>query len=84
MLFKPDIPDLPGAHLVGSAREGLRVTTADGRPARLAIIDDQGNIVAAGDNVARATWLIARETIKNFLRGQGHLKTHAGSAGKVA
>ena len=34
------------------AHEGLTVTTRDGKPARIAIIDEDGNVLEAGEAVA--------------------------------
>ena len=43
---------VPGVVITAVAHEGLRVMV-DGRPARLAIVTEDGTIVAAGDRVAR-------------------------------
>lgn len=54
--------------------EGLRVQTADGRPAKLAIIDEAGKVVEYGDAVAEEAWNVAIASYKNFLAGNGHLR----------
>lgn len=54
--------------------EGLRVQTTDGRPAKLAIVDEAGNIVECGDAVAEEAWNVAIASYKNFLAGNGHLR----------
>ena len=54
--------------------EGLRVETADGRPAKLAIIDEAGKVVECGDAVAEEAWNVAIASYKNFLAGNGHLR----------
>lgn len=41
---------LANSIMSGRCFEPLSVTTRDGRPARIAIIDDQGCIIDAGDN----------------------------------
>jgi hypothetical protein len=60
---------------------GYRLTTADGRPARLALIDDQGNVIEAGDTVAREAWNVCIKVQKNFWIGQGHLVVHSAPPG---
>lgn len=75
--MKPAIPDLEKAHLVGTIYSGLTATTADGKPAHLAIIDDDGNILESGISVAREAWRIAIAVHTNFLRGTGYLTVHS-------
>lgn len=55
------------------AHTRYRIRTADGRAARLAIIDDDGNILAAGDQVSKDAWDIAQECHENLWQGQGFL-----------
>ena len=62
---------------------GYRFTTADGRPARLAIIDDDGKVVEAGESVEREAWNVCIAVIKNFKIGQGHIIVHSGPPGAV-
>lgn len=78
MLFTPDPTPLEHARLSGAAHEGLRVTTLDGRPARLAIIDEDGNVLEEGPAVANACWRTAASVLRNFLRGLGHLRVCQG------
>jgi hypothetical protein len=58
------------------AHEGLRVTV-DGKPARLAIVDDEGNIISAGKMVAREAAAVAVNSYRQFLQGAGHLRVHS-------
>jgi hypothetical protein len=58
------------------AHEGLTVTTRDGKPARIAIIDELGNVIEAGDAVAEEAWNVAIASYKNLLQGMGHLRVH--------
>jgi len=44
---------LKNAQLTGTIYNGFTVTTRDGKPAHLAIIDEAGNIIDAGTAVAR-------------------------------
>ncbi|MCK0508476.1 hypothetical protein [Aromatoleum anaerobium] len=60
----------------GVVHEGLTITTLDGRPARLAVIDVDGNILEAGAAVEHAAWNVAIATYRNFLAGHGHLRVH--------
>lgn len=64
---------LPGVVISAVVHEGLRVTV-DGRPARLAVVDDQGRIVAAGDDVAREAGAVAVNSYRQMWIGQGHLR----------
>jgi len=68
------IGTLEHAQLSAVIFEGLQVQTADGRPARLAILDEAGNVIECGDQVAEEAWNVAIASYKNFLRGNGHLR----------
>ena len=61
---------LQNAQLTGTIYNEFTVTTRDGKPARLAIID-------AGTAVARECWQIAINVHTNFLRGTGHIIVHS-------
>ncbi len=75
--MKPTAPELQNAQLAGTIHSGLTVTTRDGKPARLAIIDEDGNVIDAGIAVAREAWKVALAVHTNFLRGTGHLVVHS-------
>jgi len=75
-----EIEAIEGAALSAVVTEGLTARTADGRPARLAILDADGNVVAEGEAVARQAWTVALQCYRNFLRGQGHLRVQPGPA----
>jgi hypothetical protein len=64
---------LPGIVISAVAHEGLSVTI-DGKPARLAIIDADGQVVAAGPQVAREAEAVAVNNYRSFLKGTGHLR----------
>jgi hypothetical protein len=51
----------------------LKATTRDGKPARIAIIDEDGNILDVGQHVADAVRIVTVASYNNFLRGKGHL-----------
>ncbi len=44
---------------------------------RLAIIDDDGNVIVAGDDVAREAEAVALNNYRNTLKGQGYLRTYS-------
>ena len=67
----------------GSTPTGLSVTTRDGRPARLAVLDEDGNVLAAGDDVARECWNVTVECQRNYWHGNGHLVVHTSPTGLV-
>lgn len=64
---------IAGVVITAVAHEGLRVLV-DGKPGRLAILDDAGNVVSAGDVVAAEAEAVAVNSHRNFLMGQGHLR----------
>lgn len=64
---------LQGVVISAVVHEGLRVTV-DGRPAQLAIVTEDGRIVAAGPEVAREARSVAINLYRNFLKGLGHLR----------
>lgn len=81
------LDSLGNAVITGSIARGLTVKTRDGKPAQLAIIDDDGNVIEAGRAVAFESWRIPLEVHTNFLRGNGHLivsSTPAGSQDATA
>ncbi|MBB6591169.1 hypothetical protein ACYT85_14965 [Ralstonia solanacearum] len=54
--------------------EGLRVRTANGEPATLAVLDKDGNVIEAGPDVLQKAFNVAIESYRNFLKGAGHLR----------
>jgi len=64
---------IAGVIISAVTHEGLTVTV-DGRPARLAIVTDDGQVIAAGDQVAREARAVAVNSYRGFLQGQGHLR----------
>ncbi|WP_083218001.1 hypothetical protein [Pseudomonas sp. 37 R 15] len=81
MIGIPTTGTLENGCISANVTSGYQLTTADGRPARLAIIDDQGNIVESGDTVAREAWNVCITVIKNFKIGQGHIVVHRSPPG---
>ena len=68
---------LQHTQLTGTIHSGITATTLDGKPARLAIIDDDGNILDAGLPVAREVWHLVIGVHLNMLRATGHIVMHS-------
>lgn len=83
MIGIPKTGTLENGCISANVTSGYKLTTADGRSARLAIIDDQGNIIESGDAVAREAWNVCIAVIKNFKIGQGHIVVHSEPPGLV-
>lgn len=64
---------ISGVVISAVAHQGLSVTV-DGKPARLAIVTDDGHIIAAGDQVAKEAEAVALNSYRNFLKGKGFLR----------
>lgn len=81
MIGIPKTGTLENGCITANVTSGYQFTTVDGRPARLAIIDEQGNVVESGDAVAREAWNVCIAVIKNFKIGQGHIIVHSAPPG---
>lgn len=64
---------IDGVVISAVAHEGLTVTV-DGKPAKLAVVLDDGTVVAAGRPVAKEAQAVAVNLYRAFLRGNGHLR----------
>jgi hypothetical protein len=64
---------IAGVVISAVAHEGLRVTV-DGKPARLAVVTEDGAVVVAGHQVAREAEAVAVNSYRQLLQGQGHLR----------
>lgn len=62
--------------IAATATEGLTVTLADGRRARLAVIDDAGEVIAC-EGVTRQAFDASCRAYRNFLQGNGHIRAVA-------
>lgn len=67
---------IEGIIISAQSHTGLKVT-ARGKPAQLAIVTDDGEVIAVGDLVAREVEAVAINAYRNFLAGKGHLKVHS-------
>lgn len=65
---------LQHAVIDGCATKGLSITTRDGKPALLAIIDEDGNIIDSGKAVAKEVLAVSVNIHRGFLQGNGHLR----------
>ncbi|WP_372178573.1 hypothetical protein ACCQ23_10000 [Xanthomonas axonopodis pv. phyllanthi] len=66
---------IPGVMMHATSHEGLLVNV-DGKRARLAIIDNEGNVIAAGADVAREAEAVVLNNYRNTLKGKGFLRTY--------
>ena len=73
MIGEQKTGNVPGVVISAVAHEGLRVTV-DGRPARLAVVDENGRVIADGDQVAREARAVAINCYRQTWIGQGHLR----------
>jgi hypothetical protein len=67
---------LPGIVISAVSHEGLTVTI-DGKPGRLAVLDEHGKVVAEGEQVATEAEAVAINSYRNFLQCKGHLRTRS-------
>lgn len=67
------VGNLGGIVISSVSHEGLRVTV-DGKPARLAVITDDGVVIVSGDQVAREAEAVAVNNYRGFLQGKGFLR----------
>lgn len=54
--------------------KGLAAHTADGKPARFALLDEDGNVIASGADIARAAYAASVNAYRQYLMGQGHMQ----------
>lgn len=73
MIGTQPVGAIEGVVISAVSHEGLRVTI-NGRPGRLAIVDDAGQVVAAGADVAKEAEAVAVNSYRGLLIGRGHLR----------
>ena len=76
MIGTQPIGAINGVVISAVSHEGLTVTV-NGKRARLAILTDDGEIIASGDQVAREAEAVALNCYRNFLKGQGYLRVNS-------
>jgi hypothetical protein len=64
---------IEGVIISAVSHEGLTVMV-NGKRCRLAIIDDDGSVIAAGDQVAREAEAVAVNSYRSMLQGRGFLR----------
>jgi hypothetical protein len=64
---------VPGVVITAVSHEGLTVLV-NGKPGRLAIIDEDGAVIAAGPHVAREAEAVAVQSYRELLKGKGWLR----------
>ncbi|MFZ6686620.1 hypothetical protein ACO0K0_02595 [Undibacterium sp. SXout11W] len=74
MIGIPETNTLSNATISGVSHEGLTITLKNGKPAKLAIIDEDGHIIEAGQAVAKEAWNVTLAVYKNMMIGKGHLR----------
>jgi biotin synthase-related radical SAM superfamily protein len=79
----PKTNTLGRASISGVCHEGLTVKTRDGQPARLAVLDEHGNILEEGPEVAAEVWNVTLAVYKNFLIGKGHIRVFSQPPGQA-
>ncbi|MDR6504066.1 hypothetical protein J2785_007260 [Burkholderia ambifaria] len=73
---EPESGDLKNSTISAVSYAGFSVTDANGEPAKLAVLDKDGNVLDAGASVAIAAWNVAILAYRNLLKGTGHLVVH--------
>lgn len=68
------VPSALSSAITAVSYEGLSVSTPTGEAATLAVVDQSGNVIDAGPDVARVVWDVAIAAYRNFLMGTGHLR----------
>ena len=71
---------LPDVIISAVTHEGLTVTI-NGKPGRLAVIDEDGRVVVAGAGVAREAMGVAVNCYRQTWIGQGHLRVLSAPVG---
>lgn len=75
---------LQNAEISAVVHEGFKVTTPDGKPAQLAIIDADGKVIEIGATVQREAFNVAIAAYKQMLKGMGHIRVFSERAKKAA
>lgn len=57
--------------------ERYTITTADGKPATLAVVDERGNVLDIGPEVQQEVWDLAILAYRKYLVGKGYLRIHS-------
>ncbi|WP_436659919.1 hypothetical protein [Paraburkholderia xenovorans] len=79
----PAMPALAHCEMSAVSYQDFTLTTPDGEPAQLAVVDKDGRVIEAGPEVARAAWDVAIASYRNFLMGAGHLRVLSKPPGRA-
>lgn len=82
MIGIPEVGSLEKVVMSGKVGEGLTITTAEGKPAQLAVVDEEGRVIESGPQVAREAWNVTLATYKNFRMAQGYYRVLTGPPSK--
>jgi hypothetical protein len=66
---------IEGVVISAVIHEGLTVTF-NGRPARLAVVTEDGCVIASGPDVAREAEAVAHNSLRAMWKAQGHLRVY--------
>lgn len=64
---------IEGVQISAVSHEGLSVSI-NGKPGKLAILTEDGKVIAAGNEVAKEAQAVAVNCYRNFLQGKGFLR----------
>jgi hypothetical protein len=73
MIGDQPVGTITGVVISAVSHEGLSVMV-NGKPARLAVVTDDGRVIAAGADVAREAEAVAVNSYRQFLKGKGFLR----------
>lgn len=80
MIGPQETGHVPGIEFSTAPHEGVTVAVA-GRRKRLAVIDDDGSVIAAGVDVALEVRAVAVNSYRAFLEAGGHMRIRLRPAG---
>lgn len=73
MIGQQPVGAISGVVISAVSHEGLTVTV-DGKRAKLAIVTEDGCVIASGEQVAREAEAVAINCYRGFLQGKGFLR----------
>jgi hypothetical protein len=73
MIGDQPIGAIEGVVISAVAHEGLTVLV-NGKPAHLAVVTEEGQVIASGADVAREARAVAVNCYRQFLKGKGFLR----------
>lgn len=73
MIGTQPVGAIDGVIISAVSHEGLTVTVG-GKRAKLAIVTDDGEVIAAGEQVAREAEAVAVNSYRQMLQGKGFLR----------